>query len=352
MAFSKYIKATLVVSIAALFIISAINFTIDPLKIYPSVFSYNKKNTYKSTAEKIIMSNYGLIIPKEKSYNEFELKKSLLKYSNYNDCAIIGSSRSMQISSSRKNSSLSNICPSMINLAVSGASLQEYIELSKVLITYPHTKTIVFVIDPWSLTPEPAYQWERYAYFFIKTTDNNIDTIENNISIIPLLKNLFNYQYLILSLKKIFKTEQFSNFIEAPLFDTTIGIENSIILPDGSTIPAIADNKIINGINNYQMNGATSYNQNALELFSSLVMQLKKQFNIVFMMTPYHPKVWNLNNQPIIKAMKSVESEIHVLAKSMNITTIGSYNPTKTGCLDVEFFDSMHMKDSCTSKLK
>ncbi|MDC3216546.1 hypothetical protein OAU40_01635 [Candidatus Pseudothioglobus singularis] len=353
MAFIKYTKTILLVSIVSLLIISATNFIVDPLQIYPSVFSYDKKNTYKSITEKIITSKHGLIIPNEQNYNEFELKKSLLKYSNYSDCAIIGSSRSMQISSYRKNSSLSNICPSMINLAVSGASLHEYIELSKVLVTYPNTNTIVFVIDPWSLVSEPAYQWKRYVYFFKNPPDNNTDALEKNSSTVPLIKNLFNYKYLMLSLKKIFQTSQFSNFEVAPFFDTTLGIEYAVILPDGSNIPAITtDNKIINGIINHKINDATSYNKNALKLFSSLIMELKKQFNIVFVMTPYHPKVWKINNQPIVKIMESVESEIHVLAKSLNIVTIGSYNPAISGCLDVEFYDNIHMKDSCTSKLK
>lgn len=354
MAFFKYTKTILLVSIVALFIISAINFIVDPLQIYPSVFSYNKKNTYKSLAEKIITSKYGLTTPKETNYNEFELKKSLLKYSNHTDCAIIGSSRSMQISSFRENSSLNKTCPSIINLAVTGASLQEYIDLSKILTTYPHVKTIVFVIDPWSLVSEPAYKWEAYKYFFINTPENNTDTLEKNSSTVSLLQNLLNYRYLMLSINKIFQTSQFSDFEVAPFFDTTIGIEDNVILPDGSTIPAISisNRGIINGINSYQINDAVSYNQNALKLFSDLVVQLKKQFNIVFVMTPYHPKVWELNNQPIVKIMESVESEIHVLAKSLNIATFGSYNPAKAGCLDVEYYDSMHMKDSCTSKLK
>ena len=353
MTFSKYTKTILLLSILALFLVSAINFIVDPLQIYPSVFSYNKKITYESLAKKILTSKYGVIDPK--NYNEFKLKESLLKYSNITDCAIIGSSRAMQISSFRENSSLNKTCPSIINLAISGASLQEYIDLSKILTTSAHIKTIVFVLDPWSYVSEPAYQWKAYEYFFINTPKKNTETLEKNSSTVLLLQNLFNYRYLMLSINKILQTSQFSNFEVAPFFDTTTGIEDNVILPDGSTIlksDAISDRGVINGINTYQINDAVSYNQNALKLVSDLVVQLKKQFNIVFVMVPYHPKVWELKNQPIVKIMESVESEIHVLGKTLNITTFGSYNPAKVGCLDVDYFDNMHVKDSCTSKLK
>ena len=187
----------------------------------------------------------------------------------------------------------------------------------------------------------------------MNTPDNNTDSLEKTSSATKLIKNLFNYKYLKLSLKEIFQTSQFSNFEEAPLFDTSLGIEYPVLLPDGSYLPAItSDNKVINGINNYQINDEVSYNKNALKLFSSLIAQLKKQFNIVFLMAPYHKKVWELDNQPIVKIMRSVENELHVLAKSLEIVTIGSYNPATVGCKDVDFYDNMHMKDSCASKLK
>ena len=80
MPFFKYTKIILLVSIVILFIISAINFFVDPLQIYPTVFSNKNQNTYKDLAEKIITSKQGLIIPKERNFNEFKLKKALLKY--------------------------------------------------------------------------------------------------------------------------------------------------------------------------------------------------------------------------------------------------------------------------------
>ena len=46
-----------------------------------------------------------------------DVKKELAKAPTTADCAILGSSRVMQISSARPIKSLSNICPSLINVA-------------------------------------------------------------------------------------------------------------------------------------------------------------------------------------------------------------------------------------------
>ena len=68
-------------------------------------------------------------------------------------------------------------------------------------------------------------------------------------------------------------------------------------------------------------------------------------------MTPYHPKVWK-QKQPTVEAMKSIENKIHMLAKQLNITVIGSYNPVKIGCSKDEFFDGMHGTPKCLIKLE
>ena len=68
-------------------------------------------------------------------------------------------------------------------------------------------------------------------------------------------------------------------------------------------------------------------------------------------MTPYHPKVWE-QQQPTVEAMKSIENKIHMLAKQLNITVIGSYNPVKIGCSKDEFFDGMHATPKCLIKLE
>ena len=69
-------------------------------------------------------------------------------------------------------------------------------------------------------------------------------------------------------------------------------------------------------------------------------------------MIPSHPAVWNFDEQPVVTAMKIVEPKVHEIAKSLEIQVIGSFNPKKIGCTEEEFYDEMHPKDLCLSKLE
>ena len=69
-------------------------------------------------------------------------------------------------------------------------------------------------------------------------------------------------------------------------------------------------------------------------------------------MIPSHPAVWNFDEQPVVTAMKMEEPKVHEIAKSLEIQVIGSFNPNHVGCTKEEFFDSVHPKDECVSKLQ
>ena len=69
-------------------------------------------------------------------------------------------------------------------------------------------------------------------------------------------------------------------------------------------------------------------------------------------MTPYHPEVWNISEQPVVTAMKIVEPKVHEIAKATGILVIGSFNPKKINCTKEEFYDEMHPRDLCLSKLE
>ena len=94
------------------------------------------------------------------------------------------------------------------------------------------------------------------------------------------------------------------------------------------------------------------YDDNAINTFTKLVNLLKKQYNILFVLVPYNPKVWNFKELPILKAMEIVEFKVHELAKNLKVNVVGSYNAQKIGCREDEFHDAMHPKSSCLVKLE
>ena len=122
-----------------------------------------------------------------------------------------------------------------------------------------------------------------------------------------------------------------------------LGLEHVVLLPDGSTI---SSNEYIttslkhktdgiSGNQNYKVIPGKWYNQNAIELLTRFVFYLKKNFKVVFVMTPYHPVVWNFSEQPVVTAMKIVELKVHEIAKSLKIQVIGSFDPKKINKIEM-----------------
>jgi len=368
----SYIKKTFLIVFSVLALFSLINFFADPENIYPKLFSSDESGSLlASYSNKLTKSKYGLLDEEFSILNDRERKKALAMFSKDSDCAIIGSSRVKQISSFRDEKSLTKNCKSIINLGVDGSTLEDYFIFSEILLENKNTiSTIVFGIDHWSLKYD---QDPRYSLL-----QSDLDKIRYRLKIstkefgasshVSLAANLINLQYLNLSLNKIFSENKLKEegaeeieeiFKYAEKFDQNIGISGtSVSLPDGSKIYSSEapgrELKEINGFQTYKVSEAIDggwYEEKAVDDFIKLVKLLKGKFNIIFLMTPYHPKVWDLD-QPIIDLMINIENKIHLIAKELNIKVIGSYNPIKIGCSKNEMFDSMHAKAKCLIKLE
>ena len=177
-----------------------------------------------------------------------------------------------------------------------------------------------------------------------------------------LIKNLININYFISSLKLINTKKSYSVEL-AKDFNHELGTTHKVLLPDGSVISSATSikNRKNNNENtfdkkkweqNWGIVPDSWYDQFAIEIFVKLVNQLKKNFNVIFLITPYHPYVWSDENQPAVQAMKKVELKTSEIAKALKIDVIGSFNPKKVGCYGSEFIDQIHATDLCLSKLE
>lgn len=108
----------------------------------------------------------------------------------------------------------------------------------------------------------------------------------------------------------------------------------------------------VNGIHSYKITEHHYFKNNAVELFTRLVLHLQQKHNVVFLLTTYHPAVWKLEDQPVLTVMKLIELKIHQIAKSVGVLFIGSYNPHTIGCNADEFIDEMHSMATCLAKLE
>jgi len=365
----SYIKSVFLLVVFLLTAAAMTNFIVDPAQVYPKLFPSNEP-ILNNFSKELSLSKYG-ILNKYNNLNERDRKKALAMFSEDVDCAIIGSSHVMEISSFREDKALTKYCKSIINLGVSGGTLEDYFAFSNMLLENKNdVDTIVFGIDPWSLKFNSDGRWNKIKSDFDKMNSrlNIVQQYPNNSYTVSLILNLINLEYLIKSLDELIDKDRFKEkekekelFKHAEKFDQNKGVNGiSITLPDGSWLYSAEYinksklfNKTFDGLHNYKISQKNEgwYEESATNALINLVKLLKPKFNILFVITPYHPKVWE-QQQPAVEAMKSVENKIHILAKQLNIPVIGSYNPIKIGCSKDEFSDAMHATSKCLKKLE
>jgi len=362
----SYIKRVNLFVIVLLTITALTNFIVDPAQVYPKLFS-NNKSILKNFSKELSLSKYG-IINEYNNLNERDRKKAIAMFSQGADCAIIGSSHVMQISAYKEDKVLTTYCNSLINLGVSGGTLEDYFAFSNMLLENKnHVDTIVFGIAPWSLKFGSDGRWGRIKSDFdtMNSKLNIARQYPNHSYAVSLIFNLVNLEYLIESFDKLtvkkesFKEKEKESFKQAKKHNVNKGIKGKeVTLPDGGweyTAKHISEAGLwtSDGIHDYKISKVNGewFEESAINDLIGLIEFLKPKFNIVFVMTPYHPKVW-ATKQPTIEAMQSVENRILMLAKQLNITVIGSYNPARIGCFESEFFDAMHANMKCLKKLE
>ena len=371
--FLNYLVGVIFFSLALLLLIALINFKIDPSNIYIkySKSSNNTKESLNSFTQKLFNSSNGILF-KNYIWNERDIYLNFTKHNIDVDCFILGSSQIKQISSFRKNKSLSKTCGKLMNLGIDGAVIEDYIVLSQsILENQKKTKNIIVAINAWTFNFNRDSRWLHYKNDYdralkkIIIENDNIDRASNTETSYKtlLIKNLINIKYFISSLNLINSDKDY--LVEpAKDFNYELGTTHKVLLPDGSTISSaenIKKRKNNNedsfkkrkwGIHNWGIVPGVWHDENAIKIFIKLVNQLKKNFNVIFLITPYHPHVWSNEEQPSVKAMKNVESKVNEIAKNLKIDVIGSFDPKKIGCNKDEFIDEIHATDLCLSKLE
>jgi hypothetical protein len=170
MLFSKYLKWIAWLSFLGLMGVAIVNFTVNPGRIYPSFLTPDKygKSSPKEIVDQLLQSEYG-ILSSNNSWNYRDIKHELASRPTSSLCAVMGSSHIVQISSNGEKTSLSDNCPSLINLGVSGASLEDYLALSETILQNKNPpKFIVFGIDPWVLNFNRDIRCKRYSHQYLR----------------------------------------------------------------------------------------------------------------------------------------------------------------------------------------
>jgi len=259
---------------------------------------------------------------------------------------IVGSSRIMQINSEI-------IGEPILNLSVSGATIEDDVAFLLESVAKLSPTHVYIAADPWLLNKydyEDRYKSinELYKYW--------LERISGNLSLTPYLdefsdmqnRNFFsnsvshlrnNVRYQNLSIPKDGEYEA----VAKKAYDG-YHIYNEAYVNNGdfkSKFP---------GLLNYAMKDF-AYDVEAEKILDSLIAYLiSNGLNVTLVLPPYHPEVYELmkSQKPIFI---EIEKKFRSIARDKDIAIIGSYNSSRIGCLVDEFYDGMHPKHECMSKV-
>jgi hypothetical protein len=349
----RYFLSVLASAALVLLLVVMLNWRIDPAGIFGQV-EVNRQ--YAIALPKALQnSEYGIVIPNtvEDRVYKMEMARSTLPH----DCVLIGSSHVMQMGSSQKHRSLPG-CKNILNLGVSGATLEDHITLAWLSVRSQMPRKIFLGVDPWTLAYGKGELWQiRYPDIYRQARSD----IGSKPMSVPVFSsrwlNLIGFEYTFISLENWWNKTQTAGMVEAPLIDDDSGWIHLITLKDGSFVPSAVSistaSKSPVPIGGQPYKVSAPLNEiDAIADYRLLIKWIQSQgVQPVLLMTPYHPNVWESAMSKNVLAMTATEKIVRDMAKDLNISAIGSYRPTDIGCTDDEFFDFMHPKPSCLAKI-
>ncbi len=260
---------------------------------------------------------------------------------------VVGSSRVMQINSEI-------IGEPILNLAVSGASIEDDIAISLEAVAKLNAKNVYIAADPWLLNindNQVSYKSiiNLYEYWFerakknlplkpfIPSLDKSAIHSRNNNFFVHLRDKLYKFKHSIPTNNSKENTAKKAHD-GSHIYDKKTGTQNLNLSDD---FPYLLK---------YQMEDF-EYDNIAEEKLLLLINYLKQNnVKVILILAPYHPELYKLMklNKPIFVA---IENKFREFALKHNIQIVGSYDASKIGSKSDEFYDGMHPKAKCINRL-
>ena len=274
--------------------------------------------------------------------NERTFVKMRIKYESENpEAIVIGSSRAMQIGDkvARRD---------VLNLSVPGASIEDIAAIWWMASEKFNPSVLLIGLDPWIFNRNSGQlRW---------------------ISLAP------EYSSAMAALGIKISIEHPEKESKPPLSESLVSLYNSIntstfkspddkpsvidkIRHDGSRVYNIAFSQRTLEEVERSLTAASSYAMTNFDFsdetkhtLETLTRKLSAAHNVTFVLSPYHPVVYESISASGIE-IGNIEEVIRQVAVSNGALVIGSYDPSKVNCSAGEFYDGLHPKASCMTKV-
>lgn len=259
------------------------------------------------------------------------------------DTLVIGSSRIMQVGTDV-------LGGRPLNLAVSGASLEDGIALLGLGFEKFQPEAVLIGGDPWLFNGNAGQKrWQSIA------DDYN--------AALAALRDGRPVPASGPESRRSDATAGFYDFYRGVNLSYKIFPEHeshetrSKIRSDGSRVYGLANvnttsDQILRGIGStldYSMKNYV-FDARRRQDFESLVNYYKGKTNVFVVLSPYHPAVYALMEKDRRVFLEIEDSFIEIGAR-LGVRVVGSYNPAAVGCSVADFYDGMHPKESCMKKV-
>tara|TARA_B100001121_G_scaffold278771_1_gene269566 strand:- start:461 stop:2500 length:2040 start_codon:yes stop_codon:yes gene_type:complete len=304
---------------------------------------FSKKNSTEITLAKLLVNKEAIYFVK---MDERQFIKNRIIYETLSpNIIVVGSSRVRSIPKRGQELKL-------LNLSVSGASIEDQIAITEMALEKFNPQKIILSADPW-LFNKKNYQirWKSISKEYQRSL-SNIKQMQKNDEILKDDNSIKDYN----GYEKIL--DNFYNLLNVRKLDYDLdnkikNLKRNVILRNG---------KIVYGSREIQKNikpQLIDYSMDQFE-FSKDKYDIYKQFiyyiktihkkDVILLLSPYHYTSYKLTIKKIPYYLK-MEKKFEKLSEDLNIKIIGSYNSLKIKCEEKEFFDHMHPKESCMIKI-
>jgi peptidoglycan/LPS O-acetylase OafA/YrhL len=262
------------------------------------------------------------------------------------DTLVLGSSRMMQVGAAV-------LGGKPLNLAVSGASLEDLIALSDLAFDKFQPNTVLIGGDPWlfnRLSGQTSWQSISSDYeSALAGLRGEAQRPPKPRPPLPQWKNQVEdtFYYFYRRINCFAKTFPAHNGVEM----------RPKILSDGSHVyrPSKmhhSPSEILRGVETALSYGMTPYDLDTARQhdFERLLSYYKVRADVVLVLSPYHPAVYGLmeNERRVFLEM---EQSFVEMGRRLGVKVIGSYNPVQVGCDVTDFYDGMHPTASGMKKV-
>lgn len=294
------------------------------------------------------------------NYDERAVQRAMVERLPYAPrTLVIGSSRAMLLSSR-------DLGTQLLNQAVSGGVLEDFLALSELDRRFASVKRVIVVVDPWLFNAaNRERRWQSLAEWNARArTRLGLSKhwwagawsaqLERDLQLV-------SPAYFQESLDRALRSHAEGFQVEAtqdwqgpdPIrhFDGSLAYPVSAgAEPDEVTRLAVAsaERPPIYGLEHYEQIDETLWN--AFQRW--LDDQQAQGRTVVLVLAPYHPETYRrLSQAPRYRILTLVEERVRQLAGQRALRLVGSYDPERLGLSGASFYDGYHARPEVLAKL-